>query len=139
MVCDKGRNILIKISDGTSPATFTTVGGIQSRTITVNNEAVDITDSDTAPYRALCSGAGIKQVNIAGNGIFKDDAAINAIEDLAFDVDSNEQEFQVVFENLDIIQGVFHVSTFEYTGEFNGARQYNLSLENAGVVSLIRG
>lgn len=138
MAADKGRDFLLKISDGLSPGTFTTVAGVRSRTFTINNEAVDITDSDTAPFRALLTGAGIKQVSFSGSGIFKDDAAINAIEDLAADVDSNEQEYQIVMPNGDIWQGVFHLSSFEYTGEFNGARQYNISLENAGAVTLIR-
>ena len=138
MACDKGRDILLKISDGTSPGVFTAIGGLQSRTFTINNEAVDITNSDTAPFRELCSGAGIKNVTFSGTGVFKDDAAINLMENLAIATDTNEEEFQVVMGNNDFYQGVFHLTTFEYSGEVNGARQYNVSLENAGVVTLIR-
>jgi len=138
MAAQKGREVLLKIGDGASPATFTTVAGLRTRTVTVNNEAVDITDSDTAPQRALLSGAGLKTLSISGSGIFKDDAAFNLVEDLVFAAASNEEEFQVVFGNGDIIQGTFHITSLEYAGEYNGAQTYTISLENAGAYSLIR-
>lgn len=131
MPAEKGRNILIQISNGLSPPTFTSVGGLQSRTITVNNEIVDITNDDTAPQRELLTGAGLKTLTFSGSGVFKDDEAIRRIENLAHNPDSNEEEFRFVFENGDYIQGVFHLSTLEFTGEYNGARMYSMTFENA--------
>ncbi len=50
MAVQKGRNMLIKVNDGSSPESFSTVAGVRSRTITINQELVDITDSDIAPW-----------------------------------------------------------------------------------------
>lgn len=136
MSAQKGRNILIKISDGTSPGSFSTVGGIRSRTITVNNETVDITTSDEAPWRILMPDAGIRSVTISGSGVFKDEAAINSLEDLAFN--GNVEDFQAVFGNGDMLQGLFQVTSFEYGGEHNGEQTYSLTLESAAETVLTR-
>ena len=129
---EKGRNILVQIGDGVSPPNFTSLGGLQSRTISVNNALVDITSDDTAPHREALTGAGLKTLSISGTGVFKGDFSIQTIEDLAHAVNSNEEEFRLVFENGDTIQGFFHLSTLEFTGEFAAARMYSITLDNSG-------
>lgn len=137
MAAHKGRDVLLKISDGTSPGTFTTVGGIRSRTVTINNEVVDITTSDEAPWRTLLADAGLRSVNISGSGVYVDDAAIQSVEDLAFN--GNLQEFQILFADTnDILQGVFAVSSFERGAEHVDAGSFSITLESAAAVTLIR-
>lgn len=136
MAASRGRNILLKISDGTSPGSFTSIAGLRSKTITINNETVDITTSDNAPWRQLLDNSGARTVSISGSGVFQDDVAVNSIEDLV--MDGTTQEFQAVFENGDIIQGVFQVTSFEYGGEHTSEQTYSVSLESAAVCSLIR-
>lgn len=132
----KGRLILLKISDGTSPGVFSTFGGIRSRTITVNNETVDITDSDNAPFRQLLGDTGMRSMSISGSGIFKDDTGINAVEDLA--LTGNLQEFQVCFPNGDIVQGLFAVASFEYSGDYNSNQNFSVTLESASIFTMMR-
>lgn len=132
----KGRSVLLKISDGTSPGVFSTIGGIRSKTITINNETVDITDSDNAPWRSLLPDAGIRSASISGSGVFKDEAAINSVEDLA--LSGQVEDFQIIFGNGDILQGLFQVTSFEYGGEHNGEQTYSISLESAGETVMIR-
>lgn len=139
MAADKGRNFKLKIHSGGSPGTFTAIAGMQSRSLTINNEQVDITNDDTAPQRELLSGAGQKTLSVSASGIFKDDAAINLVEDLANASTDNSEEFQIVFENNDTYQGSFQITSFEYTGDYNGARQYNISMENLGAWTFMRG
>lgn len=129
----KGRLILLKISDGTSPGVFTTIGGIRSRTITVNNETVDITDSDNAPFRQLLGDTGMRSLSVSGSGIFKDDTGVTAVEDLAYTGDL--QEFQITFPNGDTIQGMFAVASFEYSGDYNSNQNFSITLESASIFS----
>ncbi len=138
MAAHKGRDVLLKISDGTSPGTFTTVGGIRSRTITVNNETVDITTSDEAPWRALLGDAGLRSVSLSGSGVYVDDAAIQSVEDLAYN--GATQEFQVAFADTnDTLQGVFQVTSFERGAEHVDAGSFSITLESAAAITLIRG
>lgn len=136
MAASKGRNILLKISGGVSPDTFTSIAGLRSKTITINNETVDITTSDEAPWRQLLGDTGMRSVSISGSGVFDDDAAINDVEELAFN--GNLQDFQVVFENGDIFQGSFQVTSFEYGGEHTAEQTFSISLESASNIALMR-
>lgn len=136
MAAQKGRDILIKIGDGSSPATFTTIGGIRSKTIRINNESVDITTDNTAPWRQLLESAGIQSLSLSGSGVFEDDTAINTMEDHA--MANSHAEFQFVFGNGDIIQAVCQITTFEYAGEHNGEQTFNVSLESAGIATMMR-
>jgi len=127
----RSRDILIKISDGLSPGTFTTIGGVRSKAITVNNETTDITTKDDAGWRKLLSDTGIRSISVSGGGVFKDDSAINALENLAYTGDV--QEFQLIFPNGDGIQGTFLVPSFEQAGEHNDLQMYSITLEGTGV------
>lgn len=128
--------VLIKVSDGGTPDVFSTVGGLRTKSITINNEQVDITESDTAPWRVLLGDAGLRSASISGSGLFKDDAAFNRLEDLAFQ--GSLEDYQMVFGNGDYIQGQFQVASLEYAGDHNGEQQYTLTLESGGVVSMHR-
>jgi len=136
MAAQKGRLILLKVGNGASPQIFSTIGGIRSRTISINNDTVDVTTSDEAPWRQFMGNTGMRSVSLSGSGVFKDEAAINAIEDLAFN--GNLQEFQVVFGNGDIIQGVFAIPSFEYSGDHTAEQTYSISMDSAGICTMSR-
>jgi TP901-1 family phage major tail protein len=73
MAAQKGKDILLKIGDGASPETFTTVAGLRARTLSLNAKSVDTTDSEsTGRWRELLAGAGIKSAAVAGSGVFRD-------------------------------------------------------------------
>ena len=137
MAAQKGRSILLKVGDGTSPGVFTTIGGLRSKNLTVNNETVDITTGDEAPWRLLLENAGIRSVAVSGSGVFEDGAAINTVEDLAFS--GLFKEFQMVFQNGDIVEGDFQVTSFQYAGEHNGEQTYSISLASSGTITMTRG
>ncbi len=129
----KARLLLLKVDvAGTSPTVYTTVAGGRSKTVTINNELVDITDDQSAPYRKLLEDAGLRSISLSFSGVFKDEDAIRKIEQdgahsgLALDC-------QIVMPNGDEILGSFIVSSFEFAGEFNGEQTYALTLENADV------
>lgn len=136
MAAQKGRSILLKISDGVSPDTFTTIGGLRSKSITVNNESVDITTADEAPWRQLLADTGLRSISVSGSGVFEDGAAANDVEDLAFN--GNLQDFQIVFGNGDYMQGQFQVTAFEYGGEHVGEQTYSITLESAAQILFFR-
>ena len=76
MAAQKGRALLMKIGDGASPEVFTTIGGMRSTSITLNDEAVDITNKDsTNDARVLLAQGGIKSASVSGNGVFTDSAS----------------------------------------------------------------
>jgi len=132
----KGRLILLGLGDGASPEVFSNVAGLRSKTITINNEPVDITTSDDAPWRALLDNTGLRSVSLSASGVFQDVASVNSMEDLAFSGLLNN--FELTFENGDVIDGAFLLTSFEYAGEHTAEQTYSVSLESSGTCSMTR-
>ena len=129
----KGRNIFLRVLIG---SIYTTIAGLQSKTISISRDSVDITTEDEAPWRQLLSDTGMANLSISANGIFKDDAAMNLMEDYA--VNGTIGTFQILFENGDSINGDFQVTSFEYSTEVGNALVSSISLESATVQTLLR-
>lgn len=138
----KGREILLKRGNGLSPATFTTILGGKSRSMTINADIVDITTSDdaenaaTSLKRALLEHAGTVSFSISLSGAFQDLAVFPLIEtDI---INCKLTEYQLAFGNGDVFQGLFQLSNLEYAGEANGEQTYSLTLESSGKITPMR-
>ena len=60
MPAQKGKDLLIKISDGASG--FVTVAGLRTRQVAFNAETVDVTNSEFAGrWRELLAGVGVRR------------------------------------------------------------------------------
>ena len=78
MAAQIGSSLLIKIGDAASPEVFATVAGLRTKSLSINSETVDVTNSDSASkMRELLAGAGIISVSASGDGVFTD-AAVHA-------------------------------------------------------------
>ena len=72
MAAQKGLDVLMKIDIS---GTKTTIGGLRSTSITLNDESVDITNKDSLGTRTLLAGAGVNSLSVSGSGVFTDSAA----------------------------------------------------------------
>lgn len=135
MAAEKGRAFLLKIGDGGAPETFTTIGGMRSTSLSINNEMVDVTHKGSGGWREMLGGAGTRMVAITGAGIFTDSAAERDFQTrvLAASID----RYEAVFESGDKFTGPFLAVSLEYAGDYNGERTYNLRLESAGPVMFV--
>lgn len=130
----QGRRILVKALIG---ATYTTIAGLRSRTLTVNNETINITNFDSAFWRELKPGGlGIRSVSISGSGVFKNDVTANYLESLVLGLNSNV--FRVVFENGDRFDGAFRVTSLNYNGGVGDVQTHDFTMVNSGPVTFTR-
>jgi len=130
MAAQKGKEILIKV-DSDGAGTFVTIGGMRTKSISLNKETVDVTDSDsTNQWRELLSGAGVKHAAISGSGVFKDSASEGLI--LTYWRTDVVRDFQFVVPGLGTFEGAFDIPSIEYSGEYNGEAQFSMKFESAG-------
>lgn len=128
MVAQKGKDLLVKISDG---ASYTTVAGLRTRRLAFNAETVDITHTESASrWRELLDGAGVKRASVSGRGLFKD-AASDALMRQTF-FDGTIVGYQIVIPAFGTVQGPFQITSLEFAGEHNGELTYDMTLESAG-------
>lgn len=131
MAAQKGKEILIKAVIGGVP---TTIGGMRSKSISLNKETVDVTDSDSVgQWRELLAGAGVKSCAVSGSGVFKDSAAEAYVKTCFFD--DTMPQLQLFVPDFGTFAGPFDVPTLEYSGEYNGEAQFSMSFESAAQIT----
>ena len=132
MGAEKGSAFLLKVGNGAEPPVFATVAGMRTTQMSVNGEAVNVTSKDSGGWRELLSGAGVRSVSVAASGIFTGSAAETRIKSnaLAGQID----DYELSFESGERLRGRFLVTRLDYSGDYNGERNYALSLESSGPV-----
>ena len=131
MGAQKGKDLLLKMSDGSS---FVTVAGLRSRRIAFNAEIVDITNAEsTDRWRELLAGAGVRRASLSGRGLFKDAGSDALVRQAFFDGAINA--CQVVVPDFGTIEGPFQIASLEFAGEHNGEVTFDLALESAGALT----
>src|SRR5205809_2802236 len=116
MAARKGKDLLVKINDGTS---FVTVAGLRTRRLAFNAETVDVTHAESAGrWRELLEGAGVKRAAIAGRGLFKD-AATDALMRQTF-FDGAVRTFQVIIPDFGTVAAPFQLTSLQFAGQHDG-------------------
>ena len=133
-----GRSLLIKIGYGAGSEAFTAIAGLNSKSITINNSAIDVTTPDaTTPGGALWASNlnGLKSMSISGDGIFLDESAQEGrLNTIAMQADP-VANFELVVPDFGTYSGEFRVTSLEFGGETEGATTFSLSLESNGTVT----
>lgn len=125
-----GHAVLIKRDAGAS--TFVTIGGMRAKSIQINGQPADTSDSDSR-WRELLAGAGLKSVSISGSGVFKDSAPENGIRtDIFADATAT---LQFIVPGLGTFQGTFICTSLSYQGGHTDEVQFSASWESSGEIT----
>ena len=133
MAAQQGKALLMKIGDAGSPEVFTTIGGMRSNTLTMNDEMVDVTNKDSAGARTILAQGGVNSITIAGSGVFTDSASETTLKG-KFNV-SALTNYQFLIPNFGTFTGSFMLTTLEYAGEYNGEVTYSFTFESSGAIT----
>lgn len=130
MAAQLGKSLLLKKDIS---GTMTTIGGLRSTSMTLNDEMVDITNKDSGSQRALLAAGGVLSMSISGSGVFTDSTAETNLRSQYGS--STHGTYNVIVPDLGTYAGTFQLTTLEYSGEYNGEVTYSVTLESAGAVT----
>lgn len=134
MTAQRGRDLLMKISDGV--AGFQTVAGLRTRRLSLNADTVDITDSEAAGrWRQLLAGAGLRRAALSGSGIFKDQASDERLRSVFFS--GAISDWQVIIPDFGTLTGPFQITALDYIGRHDSEVTFDLSMESAGELAFV--
>lgn len=133
MAYQKGSDMLLKV-DTNGSGSYSTVGAMQTKSISISNDLVDVTNQDsTNKWRELLAGAGIKKASLSGRGVFNDGAAENTV--LTYCLAGTIRNWQCIVPGLGTFQGLMQVSQCEYSGQHDKEVQYDIRIESAGEIT----
>jgi TP901-1 family phage major tail protein len=132
MAAQKGRSLLMKVGSG-SPVTYTTIGGMRSTSIAINDETVDVTNKDSGINRVLLANGGITSMAVSGSGVFTDSATEALVRTSM--AASSFSAYQFLIPDFGTYTGTFQLVSLEYAGEYNGEVTYSFSFESSGAIT----
>lgn len=136
MAHESGENVVLKVSDGGSPSSFTTIAGQLSGTFSGSENAIDVTDKDSAKWRNTIGGIRSGSVQCNGVADVPDANGLDMVRD-AFR-QGNQIECQLhVNAAGDHWLGFFRIASFDEDGDHNDAIKYSMTLESAAALSFV--
>lgn len=127
-----GKDVLLKVESAT-PGTFTTVAALRTKSVTINSEMIDTTNSDSSGmFREMLDAAGIRSLTVSGSGVSKDATSEDYLVTAALAGTLKNWEVHVPSRNK--FAGLFKITSFAYTGEYNGALMFDMTIESAGAI-----
>ena len=133
MAAQKGSALLMKIGNAGSPEAFTTIGGMRSTSLTMNDEMVDVTNKDSSNARTILAQGGVNSISVSGSGVFTDSASEGTLKGkFAISALTN---YQFLVPDFGTFTGAFMLTTLEYGGEYNGEVTYSFTFESSGAIT----
>ena len=133
MTAQKGSAFLLKIGDGAAPPAYETVAGLRTTQMSINGDSVVVTHKDSGGWRELLSGAGTRSVSVSAGGIFLGSQAEGRVQ--AHALAGTIDDYELSFEDGARLRERFLVQRLDYSGDFNGERNYTIQLESSGAVA----
>ena len=135
MPAQSGAAFLLKITNGAAPPAYQTVAGLRTTQMSINGDTVVVTHKGSGGWRDLLSGAGTRSVSVSAAGIFLGSTAENAVR--AHALAGTLDDYELSFEDGARLRGRFLVQRLDYAGDFNGERNYTLTLVSSGAVAQV--
>ena len=133
MAGQRGRDVLIRISDGGDPESFVTLAGIRASELDLNQQPVDATSADSPDgWRELLAGAGLKSMRVRGRGLFKDAASDTRMRSVFFA--GEMARWQLIVPGLGSFTGAFQIAQLNWSGSHDGEATFAVELQSAGAL-----
>ncbi len=134
MTAQRGKDLLLQLGDGEASETFAIIGGLRTKTLSLNAQIVDVTHSQSSGgWRELLAGAGVRQASVSGAGVFLNDAATEAARAVFFA--SEARNWRIIIPGFGTIEGAFVIANLDYAGEHDREASMALALESAGALA----
>lgn len=130
MTAVAGRKVKLYSVSGTSE---TLVAGGRAHGITINNEAIDITDKGDDGWRTLIADAATRSVDISFEGVMRDSVLLGL--SLGSDTSKLLADYKIKIDGVGDISGDFHLSSIELGTPHDDATELSGTLASSGPIT----
>lgn len=136
MTAQRGKDLLLKLGDASDPEAFSIIGGLRTKTLSLNTQMIDVTHSQSSGgWRELLTGGGVRQASVSGSGVFLNDASALTVRSVFFAGET--RNWQIIIPGFGTISGAFLITNLDYAGEHDREATMALALESAGAISFV--
>lgn len=113
-----------------------TLVGVRTKGYTIANDYVDVTTDDDDGWRTLLADPGLRSVEVTVGGISSDQVLIAEI--MKANITGEPLTVQLP-TTTGTLAGTFLLSSFEQTGEHDGAVEFDATFMSSGAVTYTAG
>jgi len=123
---------LVEVRKGTTTGTL--IAGVRTKSVTINNEPIDITTDDSAGFRELLDVSGERHLDISVEGLTQD----NTLLGIAVAGSALIDEFSIVFPGTPnvVVRGDFRINNFKLGAEYADAVTFTAELQSTGAFAV---
>jgi len=114
-----------------------TLVGVRTRTYSITNDYVDVTTDDDSGWRTLLADPGVRSVEVTAGGICSDQVLIAEI--MKANISGEPLDVNLPTASGAKLNGTFVVSSFEGSGEHDGAYEFSATFMSSGAVTYTAG
>ena len=111
--------------------------GVRTKTYSVTNDYVDVTTDDDDGWRTLLADPGLRSVEVTVGGVTSDQVLLAEI--MKADISGEPLDVELPTATGAQLSGTFVVSSYEGSGEHDGAYEFSATFMSAGVVTYTAG
>lgn len=131
-----GKDLLLKVEDSPGAGTYTTLGGLRSKTFEMSATVIESTNHGSNQYKEILDGAGIRAFTMSGEGIYNSAATLTLVETAC--LDQTLTRFQIVDATSGgrTYTGLFKIASVSREASFDAEQTYSISLESSGSITI---
>lgn len=129
----KGYDFVLYIEDTDGGGTYSAIASIQSKTLSINREPVEVGTHGDDQWRVLLAGAGQRSADISFDGVMDDSADKTTLRQLC--TDGTQRRFRLTDGASRTVTAYFQVATFEWSGNHVEHMAFSCSLQSSAAVT----
>lgn len=104
------------------------IASVQSKSVTINNEAIDVTTDDDSGFRTLMEESATRQLDLSLEGVTSDDTLIQAATSGATLIEA----YTITFPSGATISGDFRLNSVELGAPVSEAITFTAEMQSTG-------
>lgn len=112
-----------------------TLVGVRTRTLTINNEYVDVTTDDDSGWRTLLADPGLRSVEVTIGGVTSDEVLLAEIMKASIEGETLAANLPSNLSSPGSLSGTYLVSSFEQSGDHDGEVEFSATFMSSGEVT----